>query len=75
MGNLKYILICKRRYKADISNYRTRNLLSSVGKQCIRQNTTIPYNNNISRKPMKRASFRKYFSTKDHEHTVKQIIE
>ncbi|CAH2091439.1 unnamed protein product [Euphydryas editha] len=69
------VLIYKKGLKEDIGNYRPISLMTNIYKVFSkiildRISTTLDEN-----QPMEQAGFRKNFSTIDHIHTVKQIVE
>ncbi|CAH2215861.1 jg23949, partial [Pararge aegeria aegeria] len=69
------ILIHKKGAKDDIGNYRPISLMSNIYKifsKVILQRITRQLDDN---QPREQAGFRRNFSTIDHIHTVKQVIE
>lgn len=73
--NSTIILLHKKGKKDDISNYRPISLMSNLYKifsKIILDRITMVLDDN---QPKEQAGFRKDFSTVDHIHTIKQIIE
>lgn len=69
------ILIHKKGDKEDIANYRPISLITNIYKiysKIILNRITRTLDEN---QPIEQAGFRKNFSTIDHIHTIKQIIE
>lgn len=69
------ILIYKKGDPTDLENYRPISLLSQVYKLFMRIITNRLDNKFEMYQPKEQAGFRKKFSTTEHLHTVRQIIE
>lgn len=69
------ILIHKKGDKGDISNYRPISLMSNVYKLFAKVILERISTNLDESQPVEQAGFRKDFSTIDHIHTIKQIME
>lgn len=69
------ILLHKKGPRDDIGNYRPISLISNIYKvfaKVILERITLTLNEN---QPVEQAGFRKDFSTIDHIHTIKQLIQ
>ncbi|GBP13562.1 LINE-1 retrotransposable element ORF2 protein [Eumeta japonica] len=69
------ILIHKKGQKDDIGNYRPISLMSNIYKIFFKIILNRISNTLDENQPKEQAGFRKNFSTIDHIHTVKQIME
>lgn len=72
--NFEVILILKKRDNTNIENYRPISLLAHLYKLLTK--TEKKTNNELDfYQPVEQAGFRKYFSTINHLHSIRTLIE
>lgn len=74
-GETHIILLHKKGHKEDINNYRPISLISNIYKVFAKVILGRIAQHLDETQPIEQAGFRKNYSTIDHIHTIKQILE